>query len=175
MRTGPIGSPVEATPRATPSPRSISAARTHRASATLTTASEDGPTDSRQNSSPPSRAASAPGSIAPHTDSTEPKRSSRRSPTAWPRESLTRFRPFRSQTTRLTTVPDSRCRSTASSSPMSTARRFASPVSGSVNASLRTSSSSSVWAIPAATTDVITVAKSASGRPKTGSPAGRAT
>ncbi len=162
-------------PHATPSPSSNSPARRHSSSPTRTTSSADGPTVSRQNSSPPSRAASAPGSFAPHSDSTDPNRSSSRSPTACPSVSFTRFRPLRSHTSRLTTVPSARCRSTASSSRASTALRLARPVSGSVKASRRTSSRRSVWAMPDAATAASTVANSASAVPNTGARTDRAT
>ncbi len=174
MVTGPIESPVDAIPQATPSPSVSSSARAHSSSATATTWSADWPSASRQNSSPPSRAARLPGSFAADSDSWCANRSSIRSPISWPCWSLTRFSPFMSHITSDTTVPPRLCAFSASSSRASTARRFARPVSASVNASRRRSATRSVWARPAEICAASSVAYSASASVNTGIPVPRA-
>ena len=138
---------METTPQERPS-GITTAARRHSSSANCTTRSVLTPSVTTQNSSPPMRAARAPGRWEVRLDSSAPNVVISRSPASCPSVSLTVFRPLMSTRTRATSTPSSACRATAASSRSSRARRFPRPVRGSENASCSTRATCSAWTTP---------------------------
>ncbi len=109
------------------------------ASRAAPTASASRSLSSSRNSSPPWRASSP---SSPSMPRSRPAiRRSSRSPAPWPSESLTSLKLSRSMNSSATRLARRRARVTAARSRASNCARFGRPVSGSKNASRRTSSS----------------------------------
>ncbi len=147
--------------------------RRHTSSATRTASARVAPVTTMQNSSPPIRAARLPGTSPLAWLTAWPTDAIRRSPASWPNESLTCLSRLMSASTTETGKVPSLPGAISASSRSSTARRLASPVSGSWNASRSIRAKWSACTTPAATWVATAAANSRSAGPNLGWPARR--
>ncbi len=164
VSTCPARESVEATPQDTPVLMGRPSTRRHTSSATRTASLLGTPVTTMQNSSPPIRAARLPATRPLAWLTAWPTAAIRRSPASWPNESLTCLSRLMSASTTEIGKVRSLPGAISVSSRSSTARRLASPVSGSWKASRSMRAKWSACTTPVATWVATAAANSRSAR-----------